>query len=165
KALSTMDAVGNAGPQQGFLKRPRLGVGAVEDGNVLPAITVLTQCLFDHLDNIAGLVLLVEGLIKTYGFTIRVTGPQVLAQPFAVVADQGVGGLENGGAGAVVLLQADGLGLWKVLVELLDVFDAGAAPAVNGLVVVTDNHQAAGIGCEQTQPGVLHSIGILEFID
>ncbi|MNM52321.1 hypothetical protein D3C81_633980 [compost metagenome] len=47
----------------------------------------------------------------------------------------------------------------------MDVLDLGAAPAVNRLVVVADHHQAVATLGQQSQPGVLHGVGILELVD
>src|SRR3546814_9433824 len=56
-----------------------------------------------------------------------------------VVCDHRIGSVEDVGAGAVVLLQPDGLRAREVLEELLHVLDLGAAPAVDRLVVVADH--------------------------
>ena len=47
---------------------------------------------------------------------------------------------------------------------MLDVFDARAAPAVNGLVIVAHHHKLAVLAGEDTQPGVLDGIGVLELV-
>ena len=62
--------------------------------------------------------------------------PQILSLALQVVGDHGRGGLQDGLRGAVVLLQADDLGLGKILFEVEDVVDVGAAPGVDRLVLV-----------------------------
>ncbi len=51
---------------------------------------------------------------RRIGSPSAAVGPQLLAQAPGVVGDQRVGGLEDVGGGAVVLLQADGLGAGEV---------------------------------------------------
>ncbi len=76
-----------------------------------------------------------------------------------------VGCLEDGGSRAVVALQPDDVSAGKILVELLDVFDAGTAPAVNRLIIVANHHQVIVAAGQHAQPGVLHSVSVLELID
>ncbi len=47
----------------------------------------------------------------------------------------------------------------------MDVLDAGAAPAVDGLVVVADREHPAAVPGQQPQPGVLDAVGVLELVD
>src|SRR3546814_10399894 len=61
-------------------------------------------------------------------------GPQRLAEAALVVGDDLGGGGQDARGRAVVLLQPDHRGTRKVLVELQDVADLGAAPAVDRLV-------------------------------
>ena len=48
--------------------------------------------------------------------------------------------------------------------KLLNIFDFGATPAINGLIVIADNKQVAGLTGEHSYPGILNGVGILEFI-
>ncbi|MNE64630.1 hypothetical protein D3C80_1600510 [compost metagenome] len=106
----------------------------------------------------------VERCVQAQRFAIAAVGPQLLAQAIAVVGDQGVGSFEDAGGGAIVLLQADHYGVGEVGAVLVDVLDLGAPPAVNRLVVVAHHHQAVATFSQQTQPGVLHGVGVLEFV-
>ena len=98
------------------------------------------------------------------GVTVFATRPQFLAEALAVVLNDRIGGGENRAGGTIILLQANNTGVGKVLGELLDILDTCAPPAVNGLVVVADGgdgHTASG---KNTQPGILHCVGVLEFV-
>ena len=106
----------------------------------------------------------VEGGVEIDRLAVAAIGPQLLAQAPGVVGDQGIGGLEDAGRGAVVLLQADGHGVREVGGILVDVLDFRAAPAVDRLVVVADHHQAVAALGQQAQPGVLHGVGVLELV-
>jgi len=55
-------------------------------------------------------------------------GPQRLAEPLAVGVDQARGRGQDFGRRAVVLFEPDDLGAGKILFELEDIGDFGAAP-------------------------------------
>jgi hypothetical protein len=52
----------------------------------------------------------------------------------------------------------------EILQEALDVFHLRAAPAVDRLVIVADDHHVAVAARQQADPGVLDAVGILEFV-
>ena len=119
----------------------------------------------DGLDHIARFIVFVVGGVERQRLAFAHVGPQLLAQAPAVVGDQRVGSLEDAASGAVVLLQTDHLGVREVGGVLVNVLDLGAAPAIDRLVVVAHRHQAATVlACQQAQPGVLHGVGVLEFV-
>ena len=99
------------------------------------------------------------------GLALYALGPQLLAEPAGVEIDQRVGRVEDGCGRTVVLFQAQQLCAGVVLAEALDVLDARAAPAVDGLVVVADDEDRIARAGQQPQPGVLNCIGVLEFVD
>ena len=163
EAQAAIDAVGNAPRNQDFLELPGLCIGAVEHGDIVAAAS-LGHPVLDAIDDEARLVLFVVGVVVEDRLALVAGGPQLLAETAAVVVDQRVGGLEDGRGGTVVLLQADDPGAGKILLEVLDVLDARAAPAVDRLVVVADHeYRRFGPG-QQPQPGVLDGIGVLELV-
>ena len=119
----------------------------------------------DALDDEARLVDLVVGRVQVDRLALAAVGPQLLAQARGVVRDHRVGGVEDVGAGAIVLFQADGLRAGEILQELLHVLDLGAAPAVDGLVVVADHEHVAAVAGEHAHERVLDAVGVLEFVD
>ena len=164
EAEAAVDAIGNAGPHQGLLQHPRLGVGAVQNRHLVGAAAVLNGAR-DAFSDEAGFIEIVVGGIKLDGVADRPFGPQGLGQAPGIVPDQGVGGVEDGAGGAVVLLQANGGNVLELVDEGAHVFDAGAAPTIDGLIVVAHRHDMAGIACQQLEPVVLDAVGVLEFID
>ena len=82
-----------------------------------------------------------------------------------VVGDQPVGGVEDRLGRAVVLLEQDGLRVGKVAFELEDVADVGAAERVDGLKIVADDGQVAGLPGEQLQQPVLGAVRVLVLVD
>ena len=150
-----------------MLQHPRLGVGAVQQRDVGAAGALPHQGL-DLLDDPARLVAVGEGLIHADRLAGAAVGPQALAEALGVVADQGVGGVEDVAVGAVVLLQADHALHPEVALEVAHVADLGAAETVDRLVVVAHAEQArpalaAAVG-QQRQPLVLQAVGVLELI-
>ena len=131
----------------------------------LAVAAAIAHPLADALDHVARLVDFVVGRVQVDGFAIAGVGPQLLADAVRVVGDHRIGGIEDVGAGAVVLLQADGLRAREVLQEALHVLHFRAAPAVDGLVVVADHEHVAAVACQQAHEAVLDGVGVLEFVD
>ena len=119
----------------------------------------------DGIGDVARFVDVVEAGIDPNPLATAAVGPQLLAHAPAVVADQGVGSLQDGAGGAVVLLQTHHPGIGEFLGETLDVLDPCATPAVDGLVIIADHGHAFAITGQQLQPGVLQGVGILELVD
>src|SRR5271170_2443329 len=90
-------------------------------------------------------VALVEGGVEPDRLTALALGPELLAEAARVVADQAVGGLQNGARRAVVLLEAKQRRLRVVAHELLQVRHACTTKPVDGLVVVADYERVAGV--------------------
>lgn len=81
------------------------------------------------------------------------------------MANNGIGGAQDVTRGAIVLLQLDGLAVFKVLLKVQDVGDVGATPAINGLVVVAHDHEVLVLGGQQVGDFVLDVVGVLIFVD
>ena len=141
-----------------------MGGGAVEDGALATAKALLGDIAADTVNDEARLVHLVKGGVALDGLALAALGPEVLAQAAGVVGDEGVGGLENGPGGAVVLFQAHHLGVGVVALEALHVLHFGPAPAIDGLVVVPHQEEVVPLPGQQPQPGVLDGIGVLELV-
>ena len=80
----------------------------------------------------------------------RVARAELRAQRFVmarrVVADDRVRRIEDLARGAVIPLEPHHDGAWEVLLELEDLPDVGAAPAVDRLVVVAHHAEIPGAG-------------------
>ena len=102
---------------------------------VLPP-PALAEVLQNFVGHILGLVALVHGGVQVEGLPRPGPGPQLLALPALVVADNGVGRVQDMAGGAVVFLQTDHPGPLVLLLEGQNVLDGGPPEAVDGLVVV-----------------------------
>ena len=140
--------VGDPATQQDVLEGPRLGVGAVEDGEVGEGVlTGADQPLDLAADRERLLALVVDG-DEPDRLAAAALGPEPLGGAVLIEPDHGVGGVEDGLAGAVVLLQGHHPGVGEVLLELEDVADVGAPEAVDRLVVISNNREVA-MSCGQ----------------
>ncbi len=116
-------------------------------------------------DDELGLVALVVGAEEADRRALAFAGPELLADAAAVVADDGVGGVEDVAGRAVVLLEPEQLHVVEILAVLLQVLDPRAAPAVDRLVVVAHHVRDAGRAHQRLHPVVLDGVGVLEFVD
>ena len=90
---------------------------------------------------------------------------QTLVLALRVVANNGISGAQDVTRGAIVLLQLDGLAVFKVLLKVQDVGDVGATPAINGLIVVAHDHEVLVLGGQQVGDLVLDVVGVLILVD
>jgi hypothetical protein len=65
----------------------------------------------------------------------------------------------------VASLQANDFRAGEIALEPEDVADLGAAPAVDGLIVIADAADVAMLAREQAQPQILRDIGVLVFVN
>ena len=158
------DLVGHARAQEHIFEDTRLGVGAIEHGNVVVARAFGMQ-LLDLAGNPAALVALVARLEGLDLLAIALGRKQALVLALRVVAYHGVGGVQDMTRGTIVLLQLDGLAVFKILLKVQDIGDIGATPAVNGLVVVAHDHEVLVLGGQQVGNLVLDVVGVLILVD
>ena len=158
------DLVGHARAQEHIFENTRLGVGAIEHGDVVVARALGVQ-LFDLASNPAALVALIACLEGLDLLAVALGRKQALFFTLRVVTHHGVGGAQDMTRGAVVLLQLDGLAVFKVLLKVQDIGDVGATPAINGLVVVTYDHEVLVLGGQQVGDLVLDVVGVLILVD
>ena len=82
-----------------------------------------------------------------------------------LLRDDRVGDVEHGRDRPVVLFEEDDLGAGKLALELEDVFHVGAAPRIDGLVVVADDAQVLVVSGEQAQQLELRGVRVLILVD
>ena len=158
------DLIGYAVALKGILHGVGLGVGSVEHGVFLPvdAPTVVHHNLPHY---IVGLVGLIEAGLDGDDFPFSVLRPQSLALAAGVVADDGVGPVQNVLCRAVILLQTDGTGAGILLFKIQDVLDVGPPEAVDALIVVAYHADVAVSPCQQTGQQILQMVGVLILVD
>ena len=92
-------------------------------------------------------------------------GPEPLALALEVVGNQGAGRLQNRLRRAVVLFQPDDPSLRVVHLEIQDVANVRAAPAVDRLVLVSHHAQVLPELRQQPHQFVLGPVGVLILVD
>ena len=112
-----------------------------------------------------GLLLLVEGLEALDRHAALVLGPQLLVGPALVARHDGVGRVEDQLRRAVVLLELDDRRLGVVALEVEDVLDVRAPPAVDRLVVVPHHAQVPVGRRQRPDPQVLRPVRVLVLVD
>ena len=164
ESCAAHNLVGHTCAQEHIFEDTRLRVGAVEHGDVVVARALGVQ-LFDLAGNPATLVAFVARLEGLDLLAVVLGRKQALVLALRVMAHHGVRGAQDMTRGAVVLLQLDGLAVFKVLLEVQDIGDVGTAPAVNGLVVVAHDHEVLVLGGQQVGDLVLDVVGVLILVD
>ena len=144
---------------QRFLDLPRLEVGAVEHRHVVRRIG--HQVLLDGVGDEQGFVFGVETGVQPQLVPGRRFGPQLLAFAFFVVLHHRAGRTQNVLGGTVILLQPNGLGLAEIALEVENVTDVGAAPAIDRLVLIAHHADVAVLLGEQAHQLVLAAVGVL----
>ena len=144
EAQSAVHAVGNARVDKPLFQHPGLGIGAVQDRGVGTRITLVDPVAKPADDKIS-FVPFVVCRIEPDRLAVGALGPQVLAHAVGVVGDDGIGSVEDGGRGTVILLQFHDGRVRKVALETVYVFDPRATPTVDRLVIVTDDEGDGGI--------------------
>ena len=80
------------------------------------------------------------------------------------MSNQCIGCFQNHAGRAVILLQAQGSRPRKIGFKTLQIFDTSTAPAINRLVIVTNDGDFRITARKYPQPGILNGVGVLKFI-
>ena len=163
EAQSAIDPVADSGIEQRVLQHPRLRVRAIQQRHVGQAHAFALEVL--HLvDDERGLLHVRGRLEHAQRFADAFGGPEILAEPLAVVRDERVRGVEDVAVGAVVLLELDDLLDVEVALEGRHVADVGAAKGIDALVVVAHREHRCLLAGQQLQPAVLQLVRVLELV-
>ncbi len=149
---------------QGIFQDARLGVGPVEDREVIQGVSAFGGQGANRADHEVRLGLLVPRLVEDERFAGRVLGPEGLALPADVMGHDAAGGIQDVVGGPVVLLQPDDLAPRVVLLEVQDVVEIRAPPPVDGLVVVPDHAQVPVGPAEEVDDLVLGVVRVLVLV-
>ena len=163
--------------------RAALGVRAVHDRDVLepvdgarrprrparartePAGPASGHERLDLARDPLGLLVLAVGLEALDEHAARVLGPELLVLAALVARHDRVRGVEDELRRAVVLLQLDDRRVGVVALEVEDVAQVRAAPAVDALVVVADDGEVVVLAARAADPEVLRAVRVLVLVD
>ena len=155
------DDVGDLPADHLFLEGPRLGVGAVEDRG-LPRRPSRALDLASHGFDFGAIFFEPP---EPDGVSVAAIGPQPLLAPPAVVRDDAGSRRQDLRRRPIVRFESDDPGPREILFEAEDVLDLGAAPAIDGLVLVADRAEGIGLHAEELDERVLRRVGVLVFVD
>ena len=153
--------VGQAQGDEAILELAHLKRGAHQNGDLVQGMrhagAVVARKRLDLLPDHARLLFRIPTRGHLHLVSRLVLGAQRLAKSALVVSNKMGSRRENVSGRAVVAFQPNDLGAGKVVLEAQDIVDFGAAPAIDGLVVIPD---AADVlqradGCLRREGGVL----------
>ena len=157
------DLVGEPFAHQRVFDRARLRVGAVEHGD--RRVDVVGQARAGRARDEVGLLELVAAAEVDDPRAALAVGPEVLVLAVAVLADDGRRGVEDDLRRAVVAFELDDRRFGKVLLEVEDVPQVGAAPLVDRLIGIADDAQVAVDFGQPPDQQVLRPVRVLVFVD
>jgi hypothetical protein len=163
--LAAGELVGHLGFAQGFLEQPGLVVAAIEDGVVGETGAVLELVGGNAHDHGLRFMAVVAAFHQLHVVAQAQFAPQILFVQARVVGDDAVGGAQDALAGTVVLGEGDDFQARIVFLEPAQVLHVGAAPGVDGLVVVAHGGEAPHGAGQQLQYLVLGAVGVLVFVN
>ncbi len=141
-------------------------VGAVQHRDLLGSDRVALEELLDLGADEAGLDVGVGGDDDLDAVLGLARGDErLLVAAAAALGEHRVGDVEHRSNRAVVVLQLDDARAREVLLEVEDVAHVGAAPGVDGLVVVADDHHVAVRAADEPRQLELGAVGVLVLVD
>ena len=142
-----------------------LRVGAIKNCDLLQVHGATCAAIGDVLGDVLRLVTLVEAAHASRAHATRARRAQRLAATFLVRRDRRVGECQDLRRGAIVFLEPHHGGRGELALEVQDVANVGATPAVDRLIVVTHHHHVALAAGEQRNQLVLRLVGVLVLVD
>src|SRR5258708_23943634 len=158
-------AVGRTGAHKLILEGSGLSVGAVQNPEIVQWDALRAVQALDLAQNIERFVLFVIRLMDSYRRARVVVGPERLLFAQFIRRDDGARDLQNGAGRAIVLFEHDDLEIGKVVLEVQNVANIGAAPGINRLVFVADNAQITAFFGQELDDFVLDDVGVLKLVD
>ena len=148
-----------------FLEYARQVVAAVKDGVIGETGAVLELVREQAQHHGFRFIFFIFCREHAHRIAGTVLAPQVLLEQLGVVLDEVVGALQNALRRTVVLLQLDDAQGGIVFLQVAQIGRAGAAPGIDGLVVVAHRGDSGAVAGQQLHHLVLAIVGVLVFVD
>ena len=156
KPDTTNDTIRQAGVKKSFFKNTRLGVGAIENGG---------RTILNGAGDPVGFFIFIKMSDYANGRTDGIAGPQIFRTLKFIISNEGGGGADNIFSGAIIFIQSDDSGAGKIFFKIQKFFEVGAAKAVDGLIIITDDVQALVGASEETDKFILGRVNVLIFVN
>ena len=164
EADAAVDDVRNPCIEQSLFKRTGQIIGTIQNRNVLVGLARIMET-YDLGSDVGRLHLIVcAGMVNNLLIRLPL-GKQLLLETVAVVADHGVGTIQNAGGRAVVLIEHDRNGIGKILRKVQNDVHIRSAPRIDRLVRITDNVQAVVRSRQLTDQLILFGVDVLKLIN
>ena len=128
---------------------------------MIPPVQAAVVVHHDLAHHEIGLVALVEIGLDEHFVSGAVACPQCLALSALIMADDGVGGIQNILGGTVVLLQPDRANAPILLFKTQDILNIGATEPIDALIIIAHHADVAIASRQQTGQQVLQMVGVL----
>ena len=128
---------------------------------MIPPVHAAVVVHHDLAHHEIGLVALVEIGLDEHFVSGAVARPQCLALSALIMADDGVGGIQNILGGTVVLLQPDRANAPILLFKTQDILNIGATEPIDALIIIAHHADVAIASRQQTGQQVLQMVGVL----
>ena len=153
------DVLAPVAPQR-FFNLPRLRIGAIQHRHAI--LGILRASALSILSAIHSASFSASG--ASYSVIFSPSPASVhshLPMRSVLLRDHGAGGFQDVFGRAVILLQADDHGARKIALEIQNVADVRAAPAVDRLILVAHHGDVVALARQQAHQLVLAAIGVL----
>ncbi len=157
------DAVRHTLAHECIFNGSRLRVGAIQHRD--HRLWVLLSRFSNGAGDVIRLFDLIAGAHVENLLAALFVGPELLLFASAVATDHGRCRVENDLGRSVVLLEAHDHGFRKILFEVEDVLEVGAAPFVDRLIGVADHAEVAMNLSESLDQQVLRTVRVLILVD
>jgi hypothetical protein len=150
---------------QSVFQGAALRVGSVQNGEISEAPVLLSAARFNLLDYEIGLVPFVQRRDDGYRLARFAGGTQGLPLPADVLRDRRICDVKNVGRRPVILLQAYQFRRLELFFKIQNVPDVRATPAINRLVVVSNDYDITMGAAQQFDELKLRSVRVLVFVN
>ena len=163
--MSADDVVGNALHDKLIFQKTRLGIGPVQDGEVLVGkSSIPAKPSSDVLRNEGRFVCTACKLAEMNPAALAVIGPELFLLARGVVRNHRIRCVQNILRRPVILLQPNHIGIRIDLLKIQNIPDIRSAEFVNRLIVVSHDAEISGACCQHPHNFELRLVGILVLI-
>ena len=164
EAQSAIDAIRNALPSELLLEAAALGVGTIQNGEIMIFAIILTLDALDVLSHDYRLFLVAVSRFVLQLLAYRILAIYILLDLIAIILNQTVGCLHDSLRRTVVLLQFEETCTLQLLLIIQDIVNIGTTEAVDTLRIITHSTYPKFLLAQLHHDRHLHMVGVLILI-